>query len=135
MRNGDGRSSEIIGAGGEAVFVGHDLGDAGNSSQLIEGAIGAFGRVDNLVNNGGTLMATPTPEVDVETFDWASRPKVRSAFLLTGAVPRMMRQGLLRPGAPSGQDFEWAADPLGGQGRGPHPRSGSTAPSADRCVI
>ena len=85
---------EITGAGGEAVFVGHDLEDARGSARLVEETIEAFGRVDILVNNGGTLMAAPTPEVDVETFDWAFRLNVRSAFFLTGAVaPRMVEQG------------------------------------------
>ncbi len=85
---------EITGAGGEAVFVCQDLEDAGGSSRLVEETIGAFGRMDILVNNGGTLMAAPTPEVDAETFDWAFRLNVRSAFLLTGALaPRMMRHG------------------------------------------
>lgn len=63
---------EISGAGGEAIFVGHDLEEAHGSVRLVEETIGAFGRVDILVNNGGTLMAAPTPDVDVETFDWRS---------------------------------------------------------------
>jgi NAD(P)-dependent dehydrogenase (short-subunit alcohol dehydrogenase family) len=86
--------AEITGAGGEAMFVGHDLEEAHSSVRLVEETIGAFGRVDILVNNGGTLMAAPTPDVDVETFDWAFRLNVRSAFFLTGAAaPRMVEQG------------------------------------------
>lgn len=50
--------------------------------------------MDILVNNGGTLVAAPTPAVDAETFDWAFRLNVRSAFLLTRAVtPWMVSQG------------------------------------------
>ena len=85
--------TEITGAGGEAIFLSQDLEDARGSVRLVEETIGTFGRVDILVNNGGTLMAVPTPEVDADTFDWAFRLNVRSAFLLTGAVaPRMVGQ-------------------------------------------
>lgn len=85
---------EITGAGGEAHFIAHDLEDVDGSSRLVEETVEAFGRIDILVNNGGTLMATPTSEVDAETFDWAFRLNVRSAFLLTGvAAPRMVEQG------------------------------------------
>jgi NAD(P)-dependent dehydrogenase (short-subunit alcohol dehydrogenase family) len=48
--------------------------------------------VDILVNNGGTLMAAPTPEVDAETIDWAFGLNVRSAFLLTGALAPVMAE-------------------------------------------
>ncbi len=85
---------EITGAGGEAYFVAHDLEDVDGSSRLVEETVEAFGRIDTLDNNGGTLMAAPTPEVDVETFGWAFRLNVRSAFFLTrAAVPRMTEQG------------------------------------------
>src|SRR3989337_294967 len=70
-RRGSEVVGEITGAGGEAIFVAHDLEDA-DFTQLVEEAEEAFGRgVDILVNNGGTLMAAPTREVDAETIDWA----------------------------------------------------------------
>lgn len=92
----EGRGSEVVreitGAGGEAVFVAYDLEDA-NLTWLIERAEGAFGReVDILVNNGGTLMAAPTGEVNAEIFDWAFQLNVRSAFLLTGALAPVMAE-------------------------------------------
>jgi NAD(P)-dependent dehydrogenase (short-subunit alcohol dehydrogenase family) len=85
---------EITDAGGEATFIAHDLEDS-DPTRLAEGAESAFGRgVDILVNNGGTLMAAPTGEVDAETIDWAFRLNVRSAFLLTGALaPGMAERG------------------------------------------
>ena len=92
------RGSEVVGeitaGGGEAVSVAHDLEDA-DLTWLLKRAEGAFGRgVDILVNNGGTLMAAPTGAVDAETFDWAFRLNVRSAFLLTGALaPGMAERG------------------------------------------
>jgi NAD(P)-dependent dehydrogenase (short-subunit alcohol dehydrogenase family) len=61
---------------------------------LVEETVSAFGGVDILVNNGGTLMAAPTPEVDAGTFDRAFRLNVRSAFLLVGAAaPLMAKRG------------------------------------------
>lgn len=85
---------EIKGAGGEAVFVARDLEDTDGPARLVEEALAVFGRVDILINNGGTLMAAPTPETDAATFDWAFRLNVRSAFLLVGAVaPGMAERG------------------------------------------
>jgi NAD(P)-dependent dehydrogenase (short-subunit alcohol dehydrogenase family) len=85
---------EITAGGGEAVFVAHDLEDAG-PTQLVEGAEEAFEQgVDILVNNGGTLMAARTEEMDAESIDWAFRLNVRSAILLTGAfAPGMAERG------------------------------------------
>jgi NAD(P)-dependent dehydrogenase (short-subunit alcohol dehydrogenase family) len=48
--------------------------------------------VDILVNNGGALMAAPTPKVDAGTFDRAFRLNVRSAFLLVGAAAPLMAE-------------------------------------------
>ena len=85
---------EIARTGGEAVFFAHDLGEAGTPGRLVEETVSAFGGVDILVNNGGTLMAAPTPEVDAETVDRAFRLNVRSAFLLVGAAaPLMAKRG------------------------------------------
>ena len=81
---------EITRTGGEAVFFAHDLGEAGTPGRLVEETVSAFGGVDILVNNGGTLMAAPTPEVDAGTFDRAFRLNVRSAFLLVGAAAPLM---------------------------------------------
>jgi NAD(P)-dependent dehydrogenase (short-subunit alcohol dehydrogenase family) len=85
---------EIARTGGEAVFFAHDLGESGTPGRLVEETVSALGGVDILVNNGGTLMAAPTPEVDAGTFDRAFRLNVRSAFLLVGAAaPLMAKEG------------------------------------------
>jgi NAD(P)-dependent dehydrogenase (short-subunit alcohol dehydrogenase family) len=87
-------AEEITAGGGEAVFVAHDLEDA-DPTRLVEGAEDAFEQgVDILVNNGGTLVAARTGEMDAESIDWAFRLNVRSAFLLTGALaPGMAERG------------------------------------------
>jgi NAD(P)-dependent dehydrogenase (short-subunit alcohol dehydrogenase family) len=83
---------QITRAGGEAVFFARDLEEAGTPGRLVEETASAFGGVDILVNNGGALMAAPTPEVDAETFDRAFRLNVRSAFLLVGAAAPLMAE-------------------------------------------
>jgi NAD(P)-dependent dehydrogenase (short-subunit alcohol dehydrogenase family) len=52
--------------------------------------------VDIVVNNGGALMAAPTPKVDAGTFDRAFRLNVRSAFSLVGAASLKAKRGLGR---------------------------------------
>ena len=80
--------------GGEAVFFAHDLEEAGTPGRLVEETVSAFGEVDILVNNGGMLMAAPTPEADAGTFDRAFRLNVRCALLLVGAAaPLMAKRG------------------------------------------
>jgi len=49
-----------------------------------------------VVNNGGALMAAPTPKVDAGTFDRAFRLNVRSAFSLVGAASLKAKRGLGR---------------------------------------
>jgi NAD(P)-dependent dehydrogenase (short-subunit alcohol dehydrogenase family) len=84
--------NEIARTGGQAVFFAHDLEEAGTPGRLVEEIVSALG-VDILVNNGGALMAAPTPKVDAGTFDRAFRLNVRSAFLLVGAAPLMAKRG------------------------------------------
>ena len=46
---------EIRRAGGEAIVNGSDVSDWAGAKALIDAAIGAFGRLDVLINNAGIL--------------------------------------------------------------------------------
>jgi NAD(P)-dependent dehydrogenase (short-subunit alcohol dehydrogenase family) len=58
--------SEIEEGGGEAVADHHDLSTFAGGRALIETALNAFGRVDVLVNNAGTMTVMPIGELDEE---------------------------------------------------------------------
>ncbi|WP_295695143.1 SDR family oxidoreductase [Lapillicoccus sp.] len=76
-------------AGGNAHFVGADLGDAAAVTALAE----QVGDVDVLVNNGGVSWFGPTADLDTPTFDALFASNVRVAYQLVAAfAPGMARR-------------------------------------------
>jgi 3-oxoacyl-[acyl-carrier protein] reductase len=59
---------EIVGNGGRAVAVQANVAREGDVKRLFAEAIGAFGRVDVLVNNAGIYEFVPLEEVTAEHF-------------------------------------------------------------------
>jgi len=55
---------EIERSGGEAVADQTDLSNFAGGKQLIEHALAAFGRIDSLVNNAGTMTIMKVGEID-----------------------------------------------------------------------
>ncbi|WP_439741062.1 SDR family NAD(P)-dependent oxidoreductase [Bacillus pseudomycoides] len=53
QENGQATAEEIIGLGGEALFVTLDMAKQGDWKRVIEVAIGAYNRIDVLFNNAG----------------------------------------------------------------------------------
>src|ERR1700736_4579125 len=77
-------------AGGHARFVGADLADADDVTQLAKEA----GDVDLLVNNAGFSWFGPTAQLDTATFDALFSSNVRSAYQLVAAIaPGMASRG------------------------------------------
>jgi NAD(P)-dependent dehydrogenase (short-subunit alcohol dehydrogenase family) len=77
-------------AGGQARFVGADLGNSDEVARLADDA----GDVDVLVNNGGFSWFGPTAELDAATVDSLFASNVRSAFQLVAALaPGMAARG------------------------------------------
>ncbi len=93
----DARETErlVRDAGRKAVRAAGDIRDEGHCRQLVERAVGEFGRLDILVNNAAYQMAQESlEEFSSEQFDRTLRTNVYAMFYLCkAAVPRM------RPGA------------------------------------
>ena len=72
--------------GQKAVALTADLAEAAAPKRLVQEAIGAFGRIDLLVNNAGTIKRAPA--VEVSEADWNSVLEVNlsSVFRLCQAV-------------------------------------------------
>ncbi len=86
--------SEITTAGGEAITCQVDVGDEASIAAMVQTCIDAYGRLDVLFNNAGTLR--PGNAVDLATEDWdlVMGINVRSVFLgAKYAVPHMRKQG------------------------------------------
>jgi NAD(P)-dependent dehydrogenase (short-subunit alcohol dehydrogenase family) len=83
----------INGAGGFAeVYLG-DIAEERHAEAAVEACIGAYGRLDVLVNNAGVfLVAAETQDYPIEKFDETLRSNVRSVFLMTKfALPYLQK--------------------------------------------
>jgi NAD(P)-dependent dehydrogenase (short-subunit alcohol dehydrogenase family) len=76
-------AAAIDAAGGRAIAVPTDVGDADAVRQLVERTVQTFGRLDLAFNNaaGGGLPPTPLADVPVDAYDTAIAITLRSVFL------------------------------------------------------
>jgi 3-oxoacyl-[acyl-carrier protein] reductase len=81
--------AEIEGAGGRGIAVQADLGDRTGMTTLFDATEKAFGGVDVLVNNAGTMPLSKIADVDDDQFD-------RLIALNLGGVFRGMREAARR---------------------------------------
>jgi NAD(P)-dependent dehydrogenase (short-subunit alcohol dehydrogenase family) len=91
----DGVAGEIRDAGGRAIAVPTDVGDAAAVERLVGTALDTYGRLDAAFNNA-TDGPPPTPLADIEPddFDRAVRANVRGTFLgLKYEIRAMLRTG------------------------------------------
>jgi NAD(P)-dependent dehydrogenase (short-subunit alcohol dehydrogenase family) len=83
----------INGAGGFAeVYLG-DIAEEHHARGAVEACIGAYGRIDILINNAGVFLAVAeTQDYPVDKFDETLRANVRSVFLMTKfALPHLQK--------------------------------------------
>jgi 3-oxoacyl-[acyl-carrier protein] reductase len=90
------------GRGAKAIFLAADVADLGAHAHLVDGAIGAFGRLDCLVNNAGVsvLSRGDLLDVSVESYDRCLSVNLRGPFFLTQRVAREMLARPAREGEP-----------------------------------
>src|SRR4029079_6253199 len=76
---------------GRAIAVEHDVRDGESSKRLRETALGAFGRVDILVNtSGGGSTPGPVQNTTDEEYDRVMNVNARGLFLTTRAFVQGM---------------------------------------------
>jgi NAD(P)-dependent dehydrogenase (short-subunit alcohol dehydrogenase family) len=66
------------------------MSDAEVPARLVDETVGAFGRLDVLVNNAGLTVSKPALELTAEDFDSIFSVDVRGAFLCAQAAARAM---------------------------------------------
>jgi 2-deoxy-D-gluconate 3-dehydrogenase len=78
-------------AGRKAVEIVADVSVEEDLDRILSEAIGAFGKIDILVNNVGTTARHPAEEFPLEDWDRVMDVNVRSVFSLTNRVVKSMK--------------------------------------------
>ena len=96
-RDVDSVVEEIVLAGGKARAAVGDISDEASVDRLVGDTLGAFGRLDILVNNAAMSRGSdrrPVVELDLETFRKIYAINVDGTFLMSRAAARtMLAQG------------------------------------------
>ncbi|WP_036255446.1 SDR family NAD(P)-dependent oxidoreductase [Methylocapsa acidiphila] len=108
----------IVALGGRAEAHLGDLAEEAEARACVERAVGAFGRLDVLVNNAGIFIAFADAEdYRLEDFERTIRANLRTAFLMTKfAVPHLQksRGNVLFTGSEAGINGSASFAPYGG---------------------
>ncbi|MEZ4884025.1 MAG: 2-dehydro-3-deoxy-D-gluconate 5-dehydrogenase KduD [Chitinophagales bacterium] len=85
---------KIIDKGGAAFGIAADLSDRGAVKNLLETAFEKYGRIDILVNNGGTIARYPATDFPLEEWDRVIEVNLTASFYLSQlAGKKMIEQG------------------------------------------
>ena len=91
---GKGTVDQIVEAGGEAIFVHHDVTDEDQWIDVVIQAKARFGGLDVLFNNAGIYIIAPLTEITVETWNRLMAINVTGTFLgMKHAVPTLVERG------------------------------------------
>jgi NAD(P)-dependent dehydrogenase (short-subunit alcohol dehydrogenase family) len=88
----DEAAAAIRAAGGDALAVRCDIGNADDITALVDATLAAFGRLDVLVNNAMTPTRGLFSDTTADMWDESMRINVRSLFLTARAVARPMSE-------------------------------------------
>ena len=84
--------TEVEGLGGVALGLQLDLSKEENLQALVDRTVDRFGTVDILINNAGIIIPKPFIEVTVDELDETMNINLRSAFILSQKVFKIMMQ-------------------------------------------
>lgn len=85
--------AEIEAAGGKALAIQADSGDADAVKRAVAETVKAFGRLDILVNNAGVTALAPIESFSLEDFDRLIAVNVRGLFVASQEAARHMAEG------------------------------------------
>ena len=87
-------ANAITDAGGTALAVQCDIGQADDITRLVDATVSEFGRIDSLINNATTPTHASFDASTVDDWDTSMRVNVRCIYLFAKAVvPHMAMQG------------------------------------------
>lgn len=82
----------IIEAGGEAMFIRHDVSNESEWSEVIASTRRRFGKLDILVNNAGVLFSAGVEETSLEQWRWLMSVNLEGVFLGTKHAMAAMKE-------------------------------------------
>ncbi|MFF1563942.1 glucose 1-dehydrogenase [Streptomyces sp. NPDC058293] len=78
--------------GEQGLFVWHDVSDPDSWGEVVDATLGAFGRIDALVNNAALWRTAPVERETLENFEQLIRVNLLGPFLGIQAVVPAMRE-------------------------------------------
>lgn len=86
--------TELQELGSDAIYLRGDIADAASRSTMVAGTLGAFGRIDALVNNAGVTSQGRLEFLDAteESFDRVIDINLKAPYFLAQLVAREMAQ-------------------------------------------
>lgn len=82
----------ILNSGGQAIFVQVDLCKEADIKKLIRKTVKEYGNIDILINNAGISKWKSLFELEVEEWDHIINTNLRSVFLCSREVARIMKE-------------------------------------------
>src|SRR6202171_4373750 len=92
-KEADATVAEIQSAGGQAIAVKADVGNAADVERLFEETVKAFGAIDVVVNNSGIMPLSPIGKSDAAVFDKVIQTNLRGTFLVIAQAAQRMAGG------------------------------------------
>jgi len=86
-------AAEIKAAGGHAFAVQADVADAAAVERLFQETLGAFGRIDVVVNSAGIMPMGPIAEGSLEAFDRMIATNLRGSFVVMAQAAKHVGKG------------------------------------------
>jgi L-rhamnose 1-dehydrogenase len=82
--------NEIVGAGGQAIYVVCDVSDQNQVNRMVEEAVARFGQIDILVNNAGICPFHEFLTMPLELWERVTNVNQKGTFLCSQAVANHM---------------------------------------------
>ena len=87
---GEAAAESIRSSGGDAIFVGCDVGDKSQVVSLVEKAVEHYGRLDVMISNAAILHISDILDLEEEDYDRVLRVNLKGFFLCGQAAARQM---------------------------------------------
>jgi acetoin reductase-like protein len=83
-------AAELVAGGGRAIAIGADVADEASVARAVSDTVGAFGQLDVMVNNAGTIAVGPVLETSVDAWNRVVDVNLRGVFLGSREAARQM---------------------------------------------